>query len=102
MILIWFWYNDIDFNVEGKVGDDDLSSFIGDSETNENVFKNYRLDNVTQSVESALEDAFIQSSRELDFENDIINFCENSDNELSEVDEFENSHKKLVHLETFC
>lgn len=102
MILIWFWYNDIHFNVEGKVSDDDLSSFIDDSETNENVCKNYRLDKVTQFVESALEDTFIQSSRELEFENDVINFCENSDNELSEVDEFENPHKKLVHLETFC
>lgn len=27
----------VNFNAEGKVSDDDLSSFIGDSETNKNV-----------------------------------------------------------------
>ena len=44
----------IDFNVEGKVSDDDLSSFIDDSEKNENVCDYYRFDNVTRSAESAL------------------------------------------------
>ena len=50
---------DIYFNVEGKVSDDNWSSFIDDSKTNENVCKYYRFDNVTRSADGALEDAFI-------------------------------------------
>ena len=69
------------------------------TETNENVCKYYRFDNFTQSSKSALEDAFIQSSRELDLENGVIHFCENSDDELPKVDEFENSNKKISKFE---
>ena len=33
---------DIDFNLDSKVSDDDLSSFIDDSETNEDICEYYR------------------------------------------------------------
>ena len=84
-----------DFNVEGKVSDDELSSVVDDSEANENVCESYRFDNAARSTESALEYAFIRSSRDLEVESDVINFYENSDNESPEVDEFENSNKKV-------
>lgn len=48
--------NNVDFNVENKVGDD-LISFIDNSERNENVYNYYKFD-VTRSAENALEDAF--------------------------------------------
>ena len=78
---------DIDFNVESNVSHDDMSSFIDDSEKNEDVCKYHRSDNVTRSAENPLEDAFIQKT---ELENNIINFCENSDNEFLEVGEFKN------------
>lgn len=39
----------IDFNVQGKVSDDNLESFVDDSEANENVCQYCRFDNFRQS-----------------------------------------------------
>ena len=48
-------------------------------------------DNVTRSAENALEDAFINNLNDLE----NSNFCENSDNKLPEVGEFEKSNETV-------
>ena len=87
---------DIGSDVEGKISDNgNLISFFDDSETNENVWEYYRFNSITRSTESALNDAFNESIRELELENDVTKFCKSSDKELPEVDKFENSTKKV-------
>ena len=73
-----------------------MSSFIDDFEKNRNICKYYIFENVIRSVKSALEDAFTQNT---ELENDVIISCENSGDEFPEVDEFENSDKRISKFE---
>ena len=61
----------------------------------ENAFEYYRFDNVTHFVEDALENTFIESSIDLENINDVTNFCDNSDEEAPEIDDFDRSNKKV-------
>ena len=72
-----------------------LNVYLPCSDTNENVCEYYRFNNVTRSTESALNGGFNESIRELELESNVTNICGNVDEEWTEVDEFENSSKKV-------
>ena len=50
-------------------------------------------------VENALEDAIIESSADLENSNDVSNFCDNSDEEVVKIDDFERSNEKVNKFE---
>ena len=65
----------------------------------DNVCDYYRFENVIRSVGNTLEDAFIESSKDLENNNDVSNFCGNSNEEVVEIDDFERSNKKVNKFE---
>ena len=85
--------NKADFCAEKNDND-----FIDNSEVSNNACKYYRFENVTCSAEDALEDAFLQSSADLENSNDVSNFCDGSDEEVVEIDKFECSNEKARNL----
>ena len=82
--------NEADFCAEKKDND-----FIDHSEVSNNACKYYRFENVTCSAEDALEDAFLQSSADLENSNNVSNFCDSSDEEVVEI---ERSNEKARNL----
>ena len=91
--------DEVNFSVEKD------NDFLDDSdEISENVCKYYRFHNVTRSAEDALEDAFINSSIDLENRNGVTNFCGNSDEKVPEIDDFDRSSEKVDKFEKslFC
>ena len=86
--------NEADFCVEKNEID-----FVDDSDMSDNVCNYYRFENVIRSVENALEDPIIESSTDLENSNDVSNFCNNSDEEVVEIDDFERSNEKVNKFE---
>ena len=90
--------DEVNFRV-GKNND-----FIDDSEEiSENVCKYYRFANVTRSVTLRSFGGckkFIESSIDLENSNDATNFCDNSDEEVPQIDDFDKSCEKVDKFET--
>ena len=91
--------------VAGNVDDEDeevsdidsLDSFIDDESCNTTNGRSFyhQLENVDNSIDGTLKEEYEKSLVEIENLDDFSNFCESSEKELGEADEFKESEKRL-------
>ena len=83
---------------ENNVEEDEVSdvdSFIDDNEKDNDVSFYRQFENVDKSIDETLKEEYENSLVDNENFNDFSNFCESSEEELGEVDEFKDSGKRL-------
>ena len=78
----------------------DVDSFIDDNEKDNGVSFYRQFENVDKSIDETVKEEYENSLVEIENFNDFSNFCESSEEELGEVDEFKDSDKMLEKLES--